>query len=109
MTYTSLVFVLCHGYQWYSIEKSGEPPICLFNNYQLPQKQMWQTYISICSIFRALQDAVAKTCICQTFKYPFDIPTAVLFLLKALIKNNRVGNEVENLKRLVMSDCTTPF
>ena len=36
---------------------------------------MWQTHISICSIFRALQDAVAKTSICHTFKNPFDIPT----------------------------------
>ena len=75
ITHTSLVFVLCHGYQWCSIEKSGVPPICLFNNYWLPQKQMWQKYISICSIVCALQDAVAKTCICQTFKKSYDIPT----------------------------------
>ena len=68
ITHMSLVFVLCHGFQWCSIEKSGEPPICLFNNCWLPQKQMSETNLSICSIFRALQDAIAKTCICQTFK-----------------------------------------
>ena len=35
-----------------------EPPICLFNSFWLLQKQLWQTYVSICSIFRALQGAV---------------------------------------------------
>ena len=59
--HVSLVYVLCHGYQWYLIEMSGELPTCLFTSFDLSQKQMWQTYISICSISYALQDAIALT------------------------------------------------
>ena len=36
---------------------------------------LWQTYISICSIFRTLQGAVIELFICDIFKNPFDIPT----------------------------------
>jgi len=73
ITHTSLD--LCYGYQWDPIEKSGELPICLFNGFWWIQKQLWQTYISICSIFRVLQDAVIKMFIWDFFKNPFDIPS----------------------------------
>jgi len=56
-----------------SIEKSGELPICLLNSFWLLQKLLWQTYISICSIFQALQGAVIEIFICDIFKNPFDI------------------------------------
>ena len=29
--HTSLVFALCHGYQWCLVEMFGELPTCLFN------------------------------------------------------------------------------
>ena len=39
---------LCHGYQWSSIEKSGELPICLLNSFWLLQKQfMANLYINL--------------------------------------------------------------
>jgi len=68
ISHTSLIFVLCHGYQWSSIEKSGELPICFLNSFWLLQKQLWQTYISICSIFRALLGAVLEIFVCDILK-----------------------------------------
>jgi len=87
ITHTSCFFVLCHGYQWGSIEKSGdgEPPICLFNGFWLLKRQLWQIYISICSIFQALQGAMIELFICEVVKKIF------LTSLKPLISIGKVN------------------
>jgi len=75
--HASLVFILCHGYQYSSIEKSGELPIYLFNSFRSLQQQSWLTYLSICSIFRALQGAVIEIFVYDIFKNSFDIPDII--------------------------------
>ena len=89
ISHASLVFILCHDYQWSSIEKSGEPPICLLDSFWSSLKQLWQTYISICSIFQALQGAAIKMFICDILK---------IHLTSLLIDSKRICQLTSSLR-----------